>query len=123
MIEISCYTKKYNNFANLLLQNLEEEHKDKNVVMSPFSVLMLLAIAADATAGDTRNEILKALSGDQGNDDIIALICNIQSVLTEGHALSTANAVCVQHSIENTIKPDYPILLRKQFNGEFFSSS
>ena len=54
--------------------------------MSPFSVLMLLAIAADATAGGTRNEILKALSGDIEYDDIINLICKIQSVLTESHA-------------------------------------
>lgn len=123
MVELSTYTEKYNDFAKQLLQNLYEEHKDQNVVMSPFSVLMLLAIAADATAGDTRDEILKALSDDLGYDDIINLICKIQSVLTKGSVLSSANAVCVQHSIEDTITPDYPSFLQAQFGGELFTSS
>ena len=43
-------------------------------------------------------------------------------MLTEGHALSSANAVCVQHSIKDTISPDYPGSLKAQFGGEFFSS-
>lgn len=123
MVDISTYNEKYNAFAQQLLQYFYGENKDRNIVMSPFSVLMLLAIAADATAGDTRNEILKALSDDLDYDDIINLICKIQSVLTKGSALSSANAVCVQHSIEGTIKPDYPTFLQAQFGGELFSSS
>ena len=55
MVEISKYTEKYNNFARELLWKIYKEKEDQNIVMSPFSVLMLLAIAADATTGDTRN--------------------------------------------------------------------
>lgn len=123
MVDISTYKEKYNAFAQQMLRKFYEENKDQNIVMSPFSVLMLLAIAADATAGDTRNEILKALSDDLGYDDVIDLLCKIQSVLTEGRALSSANAVCVQHSIEDTITPDYPSFLEAQFGGELFCSS
>ena len=122
MADIRAYTEKYNDFARQLLWKYYEENNDQNIVMSPFSVLTLLVIAADATAGETRNEVLKALSEDLENDDIISLICKIQSVLTEGHALSSANAVCVQHSIKDTITPDYPDFLQTQFGGEFFSS-
>lgn len=122
MVDISAYTEKYNNFTRQLLRKFYEEKKDQNIVMSPFSVLMLLAIAADATAGDTRNEILKALSEDLGYDDITDLVCKIQSVLTKSRALSSANAVCVQHSVKDTITPDYPSFLQAQFGGEFFSS-
>ena len=57
MVEISTYTEKYNDFARQLLWKYYEENNDQNIVMSPFSVLTLLVIAADATAGETRNEV------------------------------------------------------------------
>lgn len=43
--------------------------------------------------------------------------------MTNGSVLSSATAVCVQHSIEDTIAPDYPRFLQAQFGGELFSSS
>ena len=44
MAEISAYTKKYNEFTQQLLQRFYEEKKGQNLVLSPFSILMLLAI-------------------------------------------------------------------------------
>ena len=83
---------------------------------------MLLGIAAAATAGNTRAEILRVLSDDLDCDEITNLLCKIQAVLTEGHALSSANAVCVHHTIEDTITPDYPVFLQTQFGGQLFST-
>lgn len=123
MTEISAYTGKYNQFARQILQKFYTDKKDQNLVLSPFSILMLLAIAADATEGDTRTEILNVLSDDLDCDDCINLFCKLQSVLTEGHALSSANAVCVQHTIEDTITPDYPAFLQAQFSGQLFCTS
>ena len=122
MAEISAYTGKYNQFARQLLQKYYAENKDRNLVLSPFSILMLLGIAAAATAGNTRAEILRVLSDDLDCDEITNLLCKIQAVLTEGHALSSANAVCVQHTIEDTITPDYPVFLQAQFGGQLFST-
>ena len=122
MAEISAYTERYNLFAQQLLQKYYGERKDQNLVISPFSILMLLAIAADATAGDTSAEILSVLSDNLNHDEITSLLCKIQSALTEGHALSSANAVCIQHSIEDTVTPDYPAFLQAQFGGQLFSS-
>lgn len=123
MAEISAYTGKYNQFTRQILQKFYVAKKDQNLVLSPFSILMLLAIAADATDGDTRTEILNVLSDDLDYDDCINLFCKLQSVLTEGHALSSANAVCVQHAIEDTITPDYPAFLQAQFRGQLFCTS
>lgn len=122
MAEISAYTGKYNQFARQLLQKYYAENKDRNLVLSPFSILMLLGIAAAATAGNTKAEILRVLSDDLDCDEIANLLCKIQAVLTEGHALSSANAVCVQHTIEDTITPDYPVFLQAQFGGQLFST-
>ncbi len=47
MAEINAYTKKYNEFTQQLLQRFYEEKKGQNLVLSPFSILMLLAIAAN----------------------------------------------------------------------------
>lgn len=122
MLEISNYAEKYNGFTRQLLQNFYKKNNCNNLLISPFSVLMLLAIAADATAGETRDEILSVLSDEPNLDKIISLLCKIQAELTESQALSSSNAVCVNHSIEDTITPDYPGFLQAQFNGEFFSS-
>lgn len=123
MTKLSSYTDTYNQFAGRILKKYYADKKDQNIVLSPFSILMLLAIAADATAGETRAEIMNVLSDELDFDDTISLLCRIQSALTESHAFSSANAVCVRHKIEDTIVPDYPAFLEAQFGGQFFSSS
>lgn len=122
MAEISAYTKKYNEFTQQLLQRFYEEKKGQNLVLSPFSILMLLAIAADATDGITREEILHVIDPDLSSSEITDLMGKIQTALTASPSLSSANAVCVNHAIEDSICPNYADTLNKRFSGELFTS-
>ena len=123
MAEISAYTERYNLFAQQLLQKYYGERKDQNLVISPFSILMLLAIAADATDGQTREEIVRVINPEMNVDETTDLMMKIQSALSASPSLSSANAVCINHSIERSIHMDYPKNLRKRYCGELFSSN
>lgn len=45
-MDASKYSTKYNEFTRMLLEKCELKNKDENIVLSPFSILVLLAIAA-----------------------------------------------------------------------------
>ena len=53
MSTINVYSHKYNGFSRQLLESFYASGKDQNLIFSPFSILMMLAIAADVTAGNT----------------------------------------------------------------------
>nr|MCR5373615.1 hypothetical protein [Solobacterium sp.] len=117
-----AYTNKYNELAAGILMDIYQEDKTANVVCSPLSVLILLALAADSTAGKTRKEILDAIDGKLSEEDFAELIRGLQETLKESGTLKSANAVCTDHSIEDTINRDFIPLLQKQYGGELFAS-
>ena len=80
MSVINVYSQKYNAFSRQLLESFYASGKDQNVVFSPFSILMMLAIAADATAGNTRNQIAHVLSDNMGFDDVISTLKEIRMI-------------------------------------------
>lgn len=123
MNRIEDYKEIYNEFTKQTLRILYTDNKDQNLIMSPFSVMMLLAIAATAVEGDARAEIINALSNDLNYEETIDVLCRMQNAFSEEGTLSSANAVCVQHNIEATINADYTEYLQKKFNGELFTSS
>ena len=120
-ITVKDYAKTYNRFAGIVLKKCAYE-KNENIILSPFSVLMLLAIAADATCGKTREEIANVLSGTICFEEVRDLLCVIQNELTDKKIFSSANALCVHHEIENKILPDYIANLQSRFGGELFAS-
>ena len=67
-MNISKYNDKYFEFLRTLLK--KQNNGKENTVFSPFSLLMLLAIAADATSGKTKEEIEKVLCGDMDYDEV-----------------------------------------------------
>lgn len=120
--EIKPYVNQYDQFTDNLLAHYLAGNPEGNVVFSPFSILMLMAIAADATAGGTQSEITRAFPFALSHDDTIRLMGKIQSTLTESPALSSANAVCVQDRLKASINRTYARHLRTTFSGELFSS-
>ena len=123
MNNIKRYSDVYNSLSRNFLEKYYTVKKDQNLVLSPFSILMMLAIAADATAGNTREEIAKVLSADISYEDTTTVLKEIQNAFTETSAFTSANAVCVNNRIENTIVPTYADNLRKKYDGELFSSA
>ena len=120
-ITVKDYAKTYNRFAGAVLKKCAYG-KNENIILSPFSVLMLLAIAADATCGKTREEIANILSDTIHFEEVRDLLCEIQNELTDKKTFSSANALCVHHEIENQILPDYKANLHSRFGGELFAS-
>ena len=123
MSVINVYSQKYNAFSRQLLESFYASGKDQNVVFSPFSILMMLAIASDATAGNTRNQIAHVLSDNMGFDDVISTLKEIQAAFTEHAALISANAVCINNNVEKSILPTFSDHIKEQFGGEIFSSA
>ena len=78
MCEVTTYSKEYNAFSRKLLEKFYASRKDQNLIFSPFSILMMLAIAADATAGNTRNEIAGVLSSKMNYEETLFVLKEIQ---------------------------------------------
>lgn len=105
--------KNYSDFAKKALVTFASG-KSENVVFSPFSVVMLLAILADATKGEARKEILAVI--DEGvYKDFADILAKIQ------RPFILANAVFVKKSLEKLINPEFLEKLAK-YEGELFAT-
>ena len=96
------FTETYNDITNQLLKRLAADGEN-NVVISPFSVLMLLGILADATGTETREEIAKILGCEKNLREILEWLKSIQQEMTKSGALVSSNAVCVKHKLKDKI--------------------
>ena len=111
------YSGQYHTLAGKLLRYCCAETGRKNVFISPLSVLILLSIAADSTAGQTRREILDFL----GTEDAGLILSRLQKELC-GRSLSAVNAVCVRKDIAPKINRSYTELQLPQYIAKVFSS-
>lgn len=121
-MQIKDYIGKYNELTNIVLNNFVSGKKNENIVFSPLSIVMLLAIAAGAVQGKSREEIVSALDGEISFDEVKELFKEIQSVFGRDKCLKSSNAVCVNNSIKQTINPDYEKELQEFFDGKLFVS-
>ena len=112
----------FNRLTGILLKSLTEADAEQNIVFSPYSIFTLLAIAADATAGKTRSEIMDFLLDGTDPDEAIKQLKDIYSELTEKESFSSANAVIVREDRKKSINPGYPEHLKEAFNGKLFSA-
>ena len=108
----------YSSMAERLLRHCCMADRGQNVFLSPLSVLMLLAIAADATAGQTQEEILRVLGQPNAGKALAAL----QEILCAEGVLSSASAVCVRQDKAAGLKTEFRELLEQVYGGELFCS-
>lgn len=134
------FVKRYNDLACLFLSRIVEAEPEENIVFSPFSILSLLNILADATGGSTRKEVLELLYGglpqrgfpeqlknareelkkkENGGNDFGPGSGLIEDLSTHLH---TANLVCVREEIRDAIRPDFQKHLKDMYEGILFSS-
>ena len=111
--------KMYNNITQKLLSRFAADGKS-NVVFSPLSVIVLLAMLADATGGQTKEEIVKALGSEADFPEVISWIAEIQKEMMDSGALVSSNAVCVKENLKNKIAPGYEEHLKDVFDGKLF---
>ncbi len=114
---------QYHKFTGRLMKKFTAEKRHQNIVFSPFSVMMLLAAAADASAGETKQEILRAFGAEGQEEEFLNFMKSLQDDLTKGDTLSSANGVIVRDTIAETIKEEYKKHLTEQFDGELLASA
>lgn len=114
-----CYSLLTRNF----LKSCFSDNDKQNVVLSPFSILVLLSLLAGATNGNTREEILTLISDTCDYDNEKEIIRVLSELIESGGKLHSANAVCVKEKIGDTINEEYIEELQKNYSGELFRSA
>ena len=117
------YTDKYGEITKTIIGRLSREYKTDNVVFSPMSIILLLAIAADAVNGKTRDEIIDFIGEGYGYEEIISGLRALQEVFCENGSLMSSNAVCVKNTVRDSIQDGYEERLQETFDGKLFSST
>ncbi len=114
-MKMSDYNAKYNEIARVLLSDFASESRDENMVISPFSILVALAIVSDATQGATKDEITAILGEEYSYDDVRRILTRLQAKHTKDIGFRSSNEVRVCDQV--SIKEDYPAKLA-EFRGQ-----
>ena len=98
----------------------DKEKKDINIFASPFSLQTVLAMTAEGAAGDTREEMVKALRLDKYSEEEVTeyfktLIPALESV-DKTTVMEIANSFWSKESIK--IKEDYAAKLKANYYAE-----
>ncbi|MCD7892078.1 MAG: M48 family metalloprotease [Erysipelotrichaceae bacterium] len=109
---------EYSNFTEKILYEIIENHSEENIVISPYSILIMLAIAAHATSDTTRTEIVKSVIPNGAYEDLETFVTNLNSKISNMEDICTSNAVIVKKEIENSIKDTYDKQLKSIFDGD-----
>ena len=121
--DISDYKKKYNEITGTVMEKLAKMKENENLVISPLSIIMLLAIAADATNGITRDEIVNLIGQGISYNRLMDALAMIRKKTLASGSLLSSNAVCVNNNISHSISEGYEDRLKEVFDGRLFSSA
>lgn len=117
------FLKRYTELNHIVLDLLNEHAAaDENINYSIFSIMTLLAITAQATAANTRSEVVQALIKSDDYEYLIANVQNLQKILSDNQVFQSANAVLIQQSMHDDIMPDYAELLKNTFDADLLIS-
>ena len=112
------YSGEYTDLSEKLLKECFFSSEGENVMISPLSILLLLAMASDGVKGSAKTEILRALGTLKAGE----ILGRFQKEIAGGGAFSSANAVCVRKDMAGFINRGYRDLLKEQYGGKLFSS-
>ena len=102
----SEYTMKGNSLEDFDLFFLKQENEEVNKVYSPLSIKYALAMLADASAGESKDQITSII-GDYKSKKY-----------TNSEHLSLANAFFVKNSVKAGIKQEYSDLVTSKYGAE-----
>ena len=139
------FLDRYNQLANQFLCSLTAETPGENIVFSPFSIISMLSILADAANGKTRAEILQALYGNMNPEGLPEQLQKTKKELTKidfanitlhenpfgsrpvvpdySCHLNTANAVFVRDDIQNTLNPAFGNYFADTYDGTLMGTN
>ena len=120
MERINSYKNTYNDFTRDLLVSFSKNKG--NIILSPYSILVLLCMATESTDTETKEQILNIISKDCPYDEVKDAISELTRELSKDPTMRVANALCVNTKIANTIKEDFKDNLTKDFDAKIFAS-
>ena len=134
----------YREMTHQLLEIFTKEKEGENIVFSPFSILSMLSVLADASAGKTREQILQALNGWMPLKGIPEKLRNARKEMTKidfknitlyenpfgtkpvtpdyGSHLHTENAAFVRADFLTAIRPQFLRYFRETYDGQLFGA-
>ena len=114
-------TDRYTEITKDLLFHYGQNNS--NIVLSPFSILSLLCMAADSTDTATKKEIIQTICSGMDYEDFRQFIIELKNRFSNNsNALRSANALCVSEKISESIKPEYLKMLSSDYDAEMFTS-
>ena len=120
-MQINQYSEHYNILTRRILMHCIAEHPGENIFISPLSVLLLLSIAADTTAGKTREEIMRLLNSRSGDNNAGKILAEFQKCLAGTDSFASANAIYARPDCVPAVHKSCIDLIRSRYNGEFFT--
>ena len=134
----------YREMTHQLLEIFTKEKEGENIVFSPFSILSMLSVLADASAGKTREQILQALNGWMPLKGIPEKLQNARKEMAKidfknitlyenpfgtkpvtpdyGSHLHTENAAFVRADYLTAIRPKFLRYFRETYDGQLFGA-
>ncbi|MBQ9467694.1 MAG: serpin family protein [Clostridia bacterium] len=106
-------------FDLALFREIAEAHKGENVVLSPFSAAVALAMTANGAAGQTAKEMWKLLGGELSPDALNeGLYCCLKALTGEESALTFADAIFYADIAGFEVLPEF-----LQKNADYYNAS
>ena len=102
----SEYTMKGNSLEDFDLFFLKQENQEENKVYSPLSIKYALAMLADASSGESKDQITSII-GDYKSKKYI-----------NSKNLSLANAFFIRNSFKSNVKKEYNDIVSKKYGAE-----
>ena len=112
--------EKYISFADKLYKEVLRENEKGNVMISPYSMFVLMCMFQQAANGETREEVKDVLDGGVSAEDISSLSQELTKNSNGG--VKDANALIAKVEYAPEIKNDFKSIMKQTFNAEIFSS-
>lgn len=110
-----------NKLTTKMTMDIAATNEGKNVVCSPISLIILLAIVANAADGKTQQEILSALEV-ESLDELNEAVGQLEKTLSQSKSLSSANAVCTSEDYKARVKISFINMMRQLYDAEIMTA-
>lgn len=111
-------------FALSLMKETLQADPNGNLLLSPYSLMQVLALTANGAAGETQDEMRHALGGVEPSALNDYLCTQRKEMPDDRHArLRTANSVWLRESDVNDVKKDFLSCAKNQYDAGVFRAA
>ncbi len=118
------FKKGYMEFADRLFAETVRKNINGNVLISPYSMFTLMAMLSDGANGNSRNQIINAISNGSADNSVLSSLISLSEQLKNGGnaKLHIANALITKPEYGTQIRKKYTDLLKNTYDADVFSS-